>query len=367
MEQQPFMQTNYKQENNFRLTYNKSMTTKNLRIIYQLLIWVVILYTLVNRNIFPLLVIVYIFYLIIEFASYTCRFLLNKSSTNYVYNQLKEIFSTAPVLKLTCVCYHFEKTLEERKDKDGNIVRQEVINRVETYKSSDYFPYYSFRDISGLFKIDLNSDIFKNKSYIKLKLDTKIGFADTISCWDYEAFKSNFINQNRYRDEKMDFREDINIPNLSKVNLIKIKDEEPFYVNFFIFFLCVLLTMGVPYELLLDNISIEGTFQIHKIISTRYNLNDMQYNNMYGNSIPSIKLGRDEFNFAPNDYSNIDQSVEVNLPTLEEIEKAKMYENQIKYPIFDDEKINNDSNGDAAPVTELPTEEEIYRYKKKNE
>ena len=80
-----------------------------------------------------------------------------------------------------------------------------------------------------------------------------------------------------------------------------------------------------------------------------------------------FKLGRDEFNFAPNDYSNIDQSVEVNLPTLEEIEKAKMYENQIKYPIFDDEKINNDSNGDAAPVTELPTEEEIYHYKKKNE
>ena len=40
---------------------------------------------------------------------------------------------------------------------------------------------------------------------------------------------------------------------------------------------------------------------------------------MYGNLIPSIKLGKDEFNFTPDDYGHIDENVEVNLPTLEEI------------------------------------------------
>ena len=366
------MQQKYRQQNNFQIIHSKNNSfSKTLRIIFQISLWIMILYTLFNRDLFPLLIVLYIVYLIVELFSYTGIFLLNKSSTNFIYNKLKEIFSTAPVFKLSCECYHYEKGLEERKDQNGNIIKVEVTNKVTTFRCSEYFPYYSFRDISGLFKMDLNSDDLKNKNYIKLDLDTKIGFADTISCSDYEAFKAHFMNMNRYKDEKMDFKEEINIPNLSKSNLIKIKDEEPFYVNFFIFLICVLLTMGVPYEIFFDNISIDGKFQIHKIVSTRYNLNDMMYNNMYGNLIPSIKLGKDEFNFTPDDYGHIDENVEVNLPTLEEIENAKKYENQIQYPVFDDNNnnINNEPYGEPAPSVDndLPTEEEIYGYKKKNQ
>ena len=376
MEQKPFIQQNYKQQNNFQLLNNQNDSfTKALHILFQVLLWLMILLTLINKDFFPLLIIMYILYLIIELTSHTGRFLLNKSSTNFIYNKLKEIFSSAPTFKLSCECYHYEKGIEERKDNNGHIIKVEVTNRITTYRCSEFFPYYSFRDISGLFKIDLNSDVLRNKNYIKLDIDTKIGFADTISCSDYEAFKAHFLDANRYKDEKMDFKEEINIPNLSRTNLIKIKDEEPFYANILIFLICVIFTMGVPFEIMFDNISIDGKFQIHKIISTRYNLNDMSYNNMYGNLIPSIKLGNNEFNFTPNDYGYIDENVEVNLPTLEEIENAKKYENQIKYPVFDDNNnYNNNSNNNLtgeppAPIYEndLPTEEEVYGYKRKTE
>ena len=376
MEQKPFIQQNYKQQNNFQLLNNQNDSfTKALHILFQVLLWLMILLTLINKDFFPLLIIMYILYLIIELTSHTGRFLLNKSSTNFIYNKLKEIFSSAPTFKLSCECYHYEKGIEERKDNNGHIIKVEVTNRITTYRCSEFFAYYSFRDISGLFKIDLNSDVLRNKNYIKLDIDTKIGFADTISCSDYEAFKAHFLDANRYKDEKMDFKEEINIPNLSRTNLIKIKDEEPFYANILIFLICVIFTMGVPFEIMFDNISIDGKFQIHKIISTRYNLNDMSYNNMYGNLIPSIKLGNNEFNFTPNDYGYIDENVEVNLPTLEEIENAKKYENQIKYPVFDDNNnYNNNSNNNLtgeppAPIYEndLPTEEEVYGYKRKTE
>ena len=374
MEQQPFIQQNYKQQNNFQLLNNQNNSfVKTLHIILQVLLWLMILFTLVNKDLFPLLIVMYIIYLIIELTSHTSRFLLNKSSTNFIYNKLKEIFSSAPTFKLSCECYHYERGIEERKDNKGHIIKVEVTNRITTYRCSEFFPYYSFRDISGLFKIDLNSDVLRNKNYIKLDIDTKIGFADTISCSDYEAFKAHFMNANRYKDEKMDFKEEINIPNLSRTNLIKIKDEEPFYANFLIFLICVIFTMGVPFEIMFVNISIDGKFQIHKIVSTRYNLNDMNYNNMYGNLIPSIKLGNNEFNFTPEDYGYIDKNVEVNLPTLEEIENAKKYENQIKYPVFDDNNnfnnnINNNLTGEPpAPIYEndLPTEEEVYGYNKR--
>ena len=351
------MQETYKQENNFQINGNQNIISKKiLQIAFQLFLWFFIIFSISNNGTFPILMIVYILYLIIEFTSNTSFFLLNKKSTNSIYNRLKEIFSTAPVVKISCECFHIEKQLVERKDENGKNISQYVDRKIVTYNGFEYFPYYSFRDVSGLFKIDLNSEIFKNKTYIKLNLEKIITFADAISYYDYQNFKNNFIYQNSHRDEKMDFHEDFSIPNLSKTNLIKIRDNEPFYVNFLFFFLSVILTIGIPYELLLDKISIEGKYQIKKMISTRYNLNSIEYDNSYGKSVPAIKLGINEFNFIPEEYGHIDQNMEINLPTLEEIENAKIYQNKVNYPIFDE--------GSAPAATDLPTEEELYKHKK---
>jgi hypothetical protein len=260
-------------------------------------------------------------------------------------------------LQLSVSCYHFEKRLEQKKDKEGQNVEVEVQERVETYKERREFPFYSFRDISGLFKVDLDNEIYRNKTYIKLTLDTVISFADSISYYDYQIFKNNFIDGNKLRDENIDFHENFYISNLSRNNLIRIKDEEPFYVNYFFFFLCTIFTMALPYEIMLDNISIEGKYQIKKIISTRYNLNTYEYDGMYGYSIPSIKLGSDTYNFTSDDYGYFDQNAEINLPTLDEIENAKQYEEQIKKPIFDDHSLDESNNNNNN--LDLPTQEEI--------
>ena len=87
--------------------------------------------------------------------------------------------------------------------------------------------------------------------------------------------------------------------------------------------------MALPYEIILNNISIEGKYQIKKIISTRYNLNDYEYDGIYGNLIPSIKLGENTYNFNSKDYGYCNQDVDINLPSLEEIENAKQYEEEI--------------------------------------
>ena len=326
------------------------------------MVWACFIYTLFSTDFLPYFLIVYFLYVIIELCSHTSNFLLNKKSTNSIYHKLKELFSSAPVLQLNISCYHYETRIEERRTQEGKIIQQEVTERVDTFRDRKDFIYYSFRDVSGLFKVDLDNEIFKNKTYIKLTLDTMISFADSISYYDYQNFKNYFLNENKDRDERYDFNEKFYINNLSKNNLIRIKDEEPFYINFFFFLICTLFTMALPYEILLDNISIEGKYQIKKIISTRYNLNDYEYDGVYGYSIPSIKLGENTYNFNSNDYGYYNQNAEVNLPTLEEIEKAKQYEDDIKRPIYDDHLMDDNNNMD------LPTQEEIdYQNRRKNQ
>ena len=358
MEQQPLYQPNNIQENQFVLKESKSTVSSNaILIISQILVWAFIIYTIINPDFVPVLIIAYVLYVIIELCSHTGHFLLNKKSTNSIYHKLKELFSSPPVLQLSVSCYHLENRIIERKTEEGKIIKEEKLERIETYRERRDFPFYSFRDISGLFKVDLNNEVFRNKNYIKLTLDTMISFADSISYYDYQIYKSNFINENRNKDEKIDFSENFYITNLSKNNLIKIKEEEPFYINYFFFFLCTIFTMALPYEIMLDNVSIEGNYQIKKIISTRYNLNAYEYDGMYGYSIPSIKLGNDTYNFNTDDYGYYNQNADINLPTLEEIENSKKYEEDIKKPIFDDHLIEGNKAG--YPDLDLPSQEDI--------
>jgi len=258
-----------------------------------------------------------------------------------------------------------EKRTEKTTTKEGKEITREIEERKETYRERRDFGYYSFRDVSGLFRIDLDNEVFRNKIYIKLTLDTMISFADAISYYDYQTFKNNFIFENQRRDKQMDFKENFYIDNLSKNNLIKIKNEEPYYINYFCFLICTLLTLALPYEIMLNNISIEGKYQIRKLISTRYNLNDPVYDGMYGNSIPAIKLGNDTFNFNTYDYGYYNTNAEINLPTEEEIENAKKYEDNIKTPIYDDHLFDGNNNA-GYPDLDLPTQEEVnnnsYKY-----
>ena len=236
METQPLYQQNYMQENQFRFKNDGNSSSTNIAlIISQILIWIILVYTVFNPDFYPLLIFAYILYVILELCSPTSLFLLNKKSTNSLYNKLKEIFSSHPVLQLNVSCYHMEKRTEKTTTKEGKEITREIEERKETYRERRDFGYYSFRDVSGLFRIDLDNEVFRNKIYIKLTLDTMISFADAISYYDYQTFKNNFIFENQRRDKQMDFKENFYIDNLSKNNLIKIKNEEPYYINYFCF------------------------------------------------------------------------------------------------------------------------------------
>ena len=60
------------------------------------------------------------------------------------------------------------------------------------------FRQMSFRDVSGLFEININKDNKDKKKYILLELQQEINFADRDSFLDYNKFKENFLI--KYKD-----------------------------------------------------------------------------------------------------------------------------------------------------------------------
>ena len=65
------------------------------------------------------------------------------------------------------------------------------------------------------------------------------------------------------------------------------------------------------------------------MVLTRYDLNQPVYVQRYSLLIPQINLITEQYNFEPSDYNYLNQGVQVNLPTAEELEKAKQYQSKV--------------------------------------
>ena len=101
--------------------------------------------------------IVYLFYLIMEFCSNTFKYFKHKSSEEGIYEIMGKIFQTPPKIKLYCECYH---TKYYRKSHSSQSYRK-VVTHTEAYD----IPYYSARDVSGLFSLDSKKENLKKNIY----------------------------------------------------------------------------------------------------------------------------------------------------------------------------------------------------------
>ena len=78
METQPLYQQNYMQENQFRFKNDGNSSSTNIAlIISQILIWIILVYTVFNPDFYPLLIFAYILYVILELCSPTIHYIIN--------------------------------------------------------------------------------------------------------------------------------------------------------------------------------------------------------------------------------------------------------------------------------------------------
>ena len=281
-------------------------------------------------------IIIYCIYLIIELLSPTAFYLCNKRSHEGIKKTMGKILLLKPEIKFHIECYHYETEHYTETDSEGNKVEKTRQVVVTTHRETEYFDYYSIRDVSGLLTINCNETQMHTKSYIKLELlKEELNFADAISVKDYEAQKEAFQNRNKDRDEYMTFNEYWSLPGINHFHLIKIGNYEPCTVNCFWYFIFTLFTLAQVYKLYVESFCIYQTYKIRKIISTRYNLNSKAYDSQYKKFNPQINLITLKIDYEPAYYSYLNTSKSIKLPSNEELESAKVYDNKVpKYSIY---------------------------------
>ena len=283
-----------------------------------------------NQMLFNIILFIsYIVYLILEFCSPTAKYLYNKKSGEEMYDKMGSLFKAHPNIIFHCECYHYDTVHYISRDKDGHTHHETRTEKRITYTEGYSIPYYSSRDVSGLFYLNCDEAIIKQKYYIKLELKEEINFADEISYMDYEHYKDQFWRRNRFRDVYMDFNERRTIPGLIQYNLIKIGQNEPCSVNLFWFILFSLLGICEFYKIYINKFFVYQKYKIRKIISTRYDLNQPDYENKYSQLAPQLNLINQQYTYEPDSYNYVNHEINVDLPTKEELERAEQYKNKI--------------------------------------
>ena len=278
---------------------------------------------------------IYILYLIVEFLSPTARYLIHKRSSEGIKAKMGELFKARPSIKFYAECYHYETVHYTEKNEDGEEVEKTRQEKVVTHRETEYFDYYSVRDISGLLNLNCDKAQIKRKCYIKLELKEEMNFADSISVADYEYQKDEFKDRNRRRDEYMDFSESWTLPGMTHHNLIKIGDYEPCTVNCFWYIIFTLFTLAQIYKWHVASFCIYQNYKIRKIMSTRYDLHSAEYDAQYSMFNPQINLITLKIDYEPAYYTYLNSSKKIKKPTDKELEKAKQYESKVpKYQIY---------------------------------
>ena len=286
-----------------------------------------------NFYIFPplgILVFLYISYIFVELcASPVSIYLRNKSSDNGMYEKMRIYFSTPPEVGFYCECYHYESRTVTSTDSEGNTTTTTVTERVVTYSEKLDFPYYSGRDVSGLFYLNCDKGIVEKKKYLKLELFVEVNFADPISCMDYEYAKNIFIERNKYKDSYFDFNEIKNIPGMKKLNLIKLGETESCIANCCCFVLFTFLTLAEIYKLYFNSLCVYQKFKIRKLVSTRYDITQPEFEEKYEKLNPQMNLIQRTYFFEPNEYNYLNNNFQVNLPTEEELQNSEQFKSKV--------------------------------------
>lgn len=271
----------------------------------------------------------YISYLKTMFHSPTFQYLKHKNAGEVMYAKMGTLFKTPPDITFYAECYHYEYHIKKTKYSDGTTKKKTDTTRVTTYRESSDFSYYSARDVSGLFFLNIGEAMLKSRAYIELKLDTEIDFADSISYSDYVQQRSDFCRRNERRDLQMDFSEKRTIPGLKKENLIQLTDDEPACVSSCLYGIFAVLMLAQFYKLYVNSYCIFQHFTIRKIVSTRYNLMSEEYSQKYSYLSPELNLFQQLYTYEPEDTGNVFEGNRYRAPSKQELERARQYKDYV--------------------------------------
>ena len=221
--------------------------------VFQILLWIDLLLIIIIDNYYNLApkivsIFIYMIYLILEFNSPIKELLYSLYEKSF-YEEFKKIISLSPNIKFDIETYHFRNYIHPTIQLSKNIISPIILARVITYKNSFDFPFYSFKDVSGVLYLEDDMNESKQYSFIKLKLKQEINFADEISYSDYITFRENLILKYKNIDSFVNIKESRNISNFEKEIFCKIGNVDTWTIGYKWYIFFVLIGIGEFYNL----------------------------------------------------------------------------------------------------------------------
>ena len=273
--------------------------------------------------------ILYIIYFIFQLLTPTFSYLLHKRSDSNLYDTMKGLFNTPPQILFVCQNYHYETRTYTTYDSKGNASTRTETVKVVTRVDKKFFNFYSSRDVSGLFRLNYDKSSVRGKFYVKLELLKSFDFADPISYNDYENQKDEFYRSNLGLDVYTSLFVNNIIDGFTDYNLINITQNNPCGMSLFWYIFFVIIGVVQIYKSYVNSRCVYKSFTIRKIVSTRYSLTDEESEKKYRNVNPVISYEGEKIKFPSNEIGYISSDFQVQLPTEEEIENSKKYNDKI--------------------------------------
>ena len=189
------------------------------------------------------------------------------------------------------------------------------------------------------------------KRFVSLKLDFELNFADTITMYDYIKQKNDYCNENKWRDEHLDFTEMRSIPDTFHEKLIKIDNDVPMYLQWYVFVGFLLCGIVELYKLFMQLFIIRERYVIRKLISSRNVVDNCEYDQLK----PKISVFGDIVDVETK--CKVVTGVDKVEPTEEEITAAKKYQQFIEagkailYTQEGNDMCNNNNNDNTGVIT----------------
>ena len=273
-----------------------------------------------------LLVFIYIVYLVNNLLfSRIFRFLYTLSNQKPLHKVISAIVNKAPKVSFTFDFYHYANGRVHSNYTDESSLSTDPSSKVITHSETLDFKIYSYRDISGVLCL-MNNKKYKQckKRFVSLKLDFEFNFADAITMYDYIKQKNDYCNENKWRDEHLDFTEMRSIPDTFHEKLIKIDNDVPMYFQWYVFVGFLLCGIVELYKLFMQFFIIRERYVIRKLISSRNVVDNCEYDKLK----PKISVFGDVMDIDTK--CKVITGVDKVEPNDEEIEAAKKYQQFIE-------------------------------------
>ena len=192
-----------------------------------------------------------------------------------------------------------------------------------------------------------------------MELGKEINFNDEMTLYDAEKIKNELYSKNRFKDICISVTIERIVPSLKNYYLINLNGQDYPLLKKWIYITCFILTFDQLYTLYLESLCSYQFFVIRKIISSR---NNVLENEKYSKFTTGYTINNNNFVAERKSIGGISTDIEPELPTEEEIEKAKIYNKYIPEYKFNE-------TGDIININENPLDNilEIKEENKKNE